>query len=179
MKRIIALILCIGIFAASAAGCAGAGQQTEATGDEAVNMNVEAYKNTYDDLLTYLSAWGYINPLKENEGKTYNVMTAELIGAKRGKRFVAQHTKDTTIEIYEYDLEKELNATADEVVTSVEKTNTFKNFFDETVENVYMSKKNKYMMIYTDKTINGDTKETDDNYVKRKEVIEKFVAFDR
>lgn len=179
MKRIIALILCVGIFAAAAAGCGGAGQQITATGDEAVNKNVEAYKNTYEDLLTYLSAWGYINPLKENEGKTYNVMTAELIGAKRGKRFTAQHTKDTAIEIYEYDTSDKWDATADEVVSSVEKTNTFQNLFDETVENSYMSKNNKYMMVYTDKTINDDTKDTDDNYVKMQEVIEKFIAFDR
>ena len=177
MKRIIALILCLGIFAAAAAGCGGSSKEPVATGDEAKNTDVSAYKNTYDDLLNYLSAWGYINPLKDNEGITYSNMTAELIGAKQGRRFTAMHTKNTTIEIYEYDLNK-LDATADEVRSSVEKNNTFQNLFDEKVENVYLTKMGRYMMIYNDTSINDDTKDTDDNYKSRQEVIEKFMAFD-
>ena len=98
MKRIIALLLCVGMFAAVAAGCGG-GQQLTATGDEATNKSAAAYKDTYADLLTYLSAWGYINPLEANKGKSYTEMKAELIGAKQGRRFTAQHTTDTTIKI--------------------------------------------------------------------------------
>lgn len=177
MKRIIALLLCVGIFAVAAAGCAG-GAQTTATGDEAASTELSAYQNTYEGLLNYLSAWGYINPLEKNENITYNEMRANLIGAKEGRRFIAQHTKDTNIEIYEYDLTN-LDATADEVRGSVAETGTFTNLLDETVKNVYLSAKGKYMMIYTDKTINDDTKETDENYQKRQEVIDKFMAFDR
>lgn len=175
MKRIIALLLCVGMFAAVAAGCGG-GQQLTATGDEATNKSAGAYKDTYADLLTYLSAWGYINPLEANKGKSYTEMKAELIGAKQGRRFTAQHTKDTTIEIYEYD-PNNLNATADEVIGSVKANGTFQNLFNDEVENVYLSKSGKYMMVYTDKTINKDTAEDSDNYKAREEVIKKFLAF--
>ena len=178
MKRIIAFLLCVGMFITVAAGCGGSGAQKTATGDEAKNTALSAYKNTYEDLLTYLSAWGYINPLEANKNITYTEMHADLIGAKQGRRFTAQHTKDTSIEIYEYDLTA-LNATADEVRGSVTENGTFQNLFDETVENVYLSNQKRYLMIYTDKTINKDTKETDDNYKARQAVIEKFTAFDR
>lgn len=177
MKRIIALLLCAGMLAAVAAGCGG-GKQVTATGDEAANTNVSAYPNTYKDLLTYLSALGYINPLTKNEDLTYSVMRADLIGAKEGRRFTATHTKDTTIEIYEFDTARH-NATADEVLGSVRENGTFKNLFGDTVNNVYLSKNGRYMMIYTDTGIKDDSKETDDNVKARQEVVEKFTAFDR
>ena len=178
MKRLIALFLCLGVLVMTASGCFGAGPQKEATGDEAANKSVSAYKNTYTDMLNYLAAWGYINPREKNKDITYTEMQADLIGAKQGRRFTAEHTKDTVIELYEYDL-KALNATADEVRSAVEKNGTFQNLFDETVENVYLSKNKRYMMIYNDKTINKDTKETDDNYKARQEVVEKFTEFDK
>ena len=177
MKRIIAFLLCAGMFAAVAAGCGGAKQPT-ATGDEAANTSVSAYQNTYTDLLTYLSALGYINPLTENENVTYSVMRADLIGAKRGKRFNAMHTKDTTIEIYEFD-PADRNATADEVLGSVRNNGTFKNLFGDEVNNVYLSKNGRYLMIYNDTSIKDDSKDTDENVKKRDEVVEKFTAFDR
>ena len=174
MKKIIALLLCLGIFAAAAAGCGG--PQITATGDEATNKSADAYKDTYDDLLTYLSAWGYINPLEKNKGVTYTEMRADLIGAKQGRRFNAQHAKDVTIELYEFDLSKQ-NATADEVMTSVKTNGSFKNLFGDSVDGVYLSGKGKYMMVYNDASIKDDTKETDENYTKRQDVIEKFEAF--
>lgn len=177
MKKIIALILCVGMLAAVAAGCGG-GKQAEATGDEAANTGVSAYQNTYKDLLTYLSAWGYINPLEKNEGVTYTKMRADLIGAKQGKRFNAIHTKDTTIEIYEFDTAAR-NATADEVLNEVRSSGTFKNLFGEEVKDVYLSKSGRYLMIYNDTTIKDDSKDTDENVKKRAEVVEKFNAFDR
>lgn len=180
MKKIIALLLCIGMFAAVAAGCGGSGQQEVATGDEAASLNANDYKDTYDGLCTYLSALGYINPLEDNKGISYSVMNAEIIGAKQGRRFTAKHTEKTTIEIYEYDLDG-LKASPDEaaetVRSSVEKDGTFTNLIGEKVENVYLSDNGKYLMIYTDTTINGDTKETDKNFTARKEVVEKFKAF--
>lgn len=184
MKRILAILLCVGIFAAVAAGCGGAQKEKIATGDEAASLNAADYKDNLEGLCNYLAAWGYINPYnnpdekKSNEGVTYSKMRGELIGAKAdsGKRFTAQHRKDTTIELYEYDLGN-LNATADEVRASVEKDGTFKNLIGETVNNVYISNNKKYLMIYTDTTINGDTKETDDNYKSRQEVVEKFKKF--
>lgn len=178
MKRITALLLCLGMFAAVTAGCGGAGKQVTATGDEAVNTNVSAYKNTYKDLLTYLSASGYINPLESNKDITYNEMKANLIGAKRGRRFNAQHAKNATIEIYEYD-PANLDETAKKVIESVKTTGTFKNLFDETVFDVFLTAGGRYMLIYNDTSITDDTKDTDDNYQKRQEVVDCFMKFDR
>lgn len=178
MKRIIALLLCAGIFAVAAAGCFGGGPQITATGDEAANTNVSAYQNTYKDLLTYLSALGYINPLEKNEDITYSKMRGDLIGAKQGKRFTAINAKDVTIEIYEFDPAQH-NATADQVLGSVRETGGFNNLFGDNVDGVYLSKHERYMMIYNDRSITADSKDTDDNVKTRQEVVEHFVAFDR
>ena len=45
MKRIIALLLCVGMFAAVAAGCGG-GQQLTATGDEATKADRRKARQT-------------------------------------------------------------------------------------------------------------------------------------
>ena len=184
MKKILAIILCAGMFAAVAAGCGGSKQSEVATNDEAykatytLKKNVNDYKDDLNGLCEYFGALGYINPIEKNKGLTYSDMKGELIGAKvdTGKRFLAKHTKDTVIELYEYDL-KNLNATADEVRASVQKDGTFVNLIGETVKNVYISDNGKYLMIYTDSTISGDTKETDANYKAREEVVKKFKAF--
>ena len=184
MKKLLAIILCAGMFAAVAAGCGGTKQSAVATDDEAykstytLKKNVNDYEDSLKGLCQYFGALGYINPIEKNENITYSNMKGELIGAKKntGKRFQAIHTKDTMIELYEYDL-KNLNATADEVRGSVEKDNTFKNLLGETVENVYLSNNKKYLMIYTDNTIDDDTKETDKNFKAREEVVKNFKAF--
>ena len=134
MKRILAFILCAGIFAAVAAGCGGTQKSAVATEDEAykstytLKKNVNDYDDTLKGLCQYFGALGYINPIDKNQDITYSDMKGELIGAVKntGKRFQAKHTEDTVIELYEYDL-KNLNATADEVRSSVEKDGTFVN----------------------------------------------------
>ena len=176
MKRIIALLLCIGMFAAVAAGCGGTTKEETATGDEAKSLKASDYKDDFNGLCTYLSAYGYINPLEDNKGVTYTVMKAEIIGAKQGRRFTAKKSKDTTIEIYEYDLKK-LDDTAKDVIESVKNDGTFINLVGETVDDVYMSNNGKYLMIYNDTTINADTKEDDDNYKTRADIVKKFKAF--
>lgn len=176
MKKIIIFLLCLGMFATVAAGCGGQVKETVATGDEAKSLNASDYKDDYNGLCTYLSALGFINPLEDNKGVTYTVMTAEIIGAKQGRKFTAQHRKETTIELYEYDLNN-LNATADEVRASVKQDGSFINLLDEAVSNVYLSNNGKYLMIYDDKTINSDTKDTDENYLDMLEVVKKFKEF--
>ncbi len=184
MKRLLAFILCAGMFAAVAAGCGGTQKSAVATEDEAykstytLKKNVNDYDDTLKGLCQYFGALGYINPIDKNQDVTYSDMKGELIGAVKntGKRFQAQHTKDTVIELYEYDL-KNLNSTADEVRGSVEKDGTFVNLIGETVENCYLSNNKKYLMIYTDNTIDGDTKETDKNYTAREEVVKNFNSF--
>ena len=181
MKRLIALLLCIGMFAAVAVGC-GQQKQEVATGDEAKSLNAADYEDTYAGLCNYLSAYGYINPLEDNKGLTYTVMNSDLIGAKQGRRFNCKHTenKSATVEIYEYDLEG-LKASPDEAATtvleSVKKTGTFTNLIGGTVKDVYMSDNGKYMLIYNDDSIKDDTKEDDKNFVARKELVEKFKKF--
>lgn len=184
MKRLLAFILCAGMFVAVAAGCGGTQKSAVATEDEAykstytLKKNVNDYDDTLKGLCQYFGALGYINPIDKNQDVTYSDMKGELIGAVKntGKRFQAQHTKDTVIELYEYDL-KNLNSTADEVRGSVEKDGTFVNLIGETVENCYLSNNKKYLMIYTDNTIDGDTKETDKNYTAREEVVKNFNSF--
>lgn len=178
MKRILALLLCAGILVFAAAGCGGTQKSVTATGDEAKSLKASDYDDDFKGLCNYFSALGYINPKSENKDVTYSEMKAELIGAKKGsgRRFEAKHTKDTVIELYEYDL-KNLNATADEVRGSVDKDGTFVNLIGETVKNCYLSNNKKYLMIYTDNTIDDDTKETDKNFKAREEVVKNFKAF--
>ena len=178
MKKILELLLCVGMFLFAAAGCGGSQKSVTATGDEAKSLSASAYDDDFKGLCNYLSALGYISPKSENKDVTYSEMKAELIGAKKGsgRRFQAVHTKDTVIELYEYDL-KDLNQTADEVRASVEKDGTFVNLIGETVKNVYLSNNKKYLMIYTDNTIDDDTKDTDSNYKSREEVVKKFKEF--
>ncbi len=169
MKRIIALLLCVGIFVVAAAGCTGKStKKAVATGDEAISTNAADYENNFKGLCTYLSALGYINPKEKNKGITYSVMDAEIIGASEGRRFVAQHTKNTVIEIYEYDLQA-LQSTPDEAATdvraSVQKDNTFVNLVGETVKDAYLSDNGRFLMIYSG---NDDSKE---------EVINNFKSF--
>lgn len=181
MKRILAIIICAVMFAALAAGCGGSKPSENATGDEAykdtytLKKNVTEYEDSLKGLCQYFGALGYINPIETDNNKTlglYSNMRGELIGAKEGtgKRFLAKKTKDTTIELYEYDLNN-LDAKAKEVRESVQKNNTFVNLVGETVENVYLSNNGKYLMIYNDKSSDKDEK-------IMKEIIDKFKTFD-
>lgn len=180
MKKIIAILLCIGMFMVAASGCGGNNKKEVATGDEAASLKASDYDNNFKGLCTYMSALGYINPLEDNKGLTYTVMNAELIGADHGMRFKAKHTDNTIIELYEYDLEA-LASTPDEaateVINSVKKDGTFVNLVGETVKNVYLSKNGKYLMIYTDSSIKSDSKDTDSNVEKRAEVVKNFEEF--
>lgn len=180
MKRIIAILLCVGMLAFAAAGCGTNQKPTVATGDEAASLKASDYKNNFTGLCNYLSALGYINPLEDNKGVTYTVMKSEIIGASEGRRFTAQHTEKTTIEIYEFDLAA-LQSTPDEaatkVIDSVKKDGTFTNLIGETVKNVYLSKNGRFLMIYNDTTITDNSKDSDKNVENRAEVIEKFENF--
>ena len=169
MKRLIALILCVGLLAVTAAGCGGSQKKKVATGDEAVSTDAASYDNNFKGLCTYFSALGYINPLEDNKGVTYSVMSADIIGAKEGRRFVGQgDLKNTVIELYEYDLAA-LQSTPDEAATevraSVQKDNTFVNLVGKTVEDAYLSDNGRFLMIISGK---NDHKE---------EVIKNFKSF--
>ena len=179
MKRVLAALLCAGLLIVFASGCMG-GQQVNpedvATGDEASSLDANDYKNNFEGLCNYFAAYGYINPKDETKNTE---MDASLIGAKIGKKFTAVRIDDVDvknifIELYEYKTD-ELNATADEVIASVERDGTF-SILDLPDVKAYMSDNGKFLMIYNDKGLD-ESKTDSDNYKWREQVIEKFKAF--
>lgn len=189
MKRFIAAILCVGLIAAVSVGCGYKDalskenkptQATEATGILATADEVDS-KNFSDDLeglSNYFAKKGYIT---EKDGKidesTVTIMDASLIGAKEGKKFITAYGgKAITIELYEYDV-KNLNDTAKTVVESVKNSGEF-TILDLPSVKAYLSDNEKYLLIYTDSSIDDEKPdENSDNYKHREEVIENFKSF--
>ncbi len=177
MKKIIALLLCLGIFAVSAAGCFGmGGGQVTATGDEAASLNEADYPDDLDGLCRYLSAHGYINTVDQNSSIE---MQASLIGASKGRKFDCKikNISNTFIELYEYDLSN-LNETANQVRKSVKENGTFTVLELDPVKNVYLSDSGKYLMIYNDPSIDNEKPdENSENFKKRTECLDLFLPF--
>lgn len=201
MKKIVAFIMCVCLSASLLAGCganyanyAGTGtgsneQQTtavSATADEATENNVKAadFKDSFKGLCDYFTKKVYI--VEKEGGKTNETkMDASLIGAKEGKRFTTKFGgKSITIELYAYDV-KNLNATAQKTIKSVKTDGVFaieSEYQGSTVTlpevTAYLSDNGKYLMIYTDASINDKKPDTEsDNYKHREQVIEDFKAF--
>ena len=192
MKRFIAAILCAGLIAAVFAGCGykdalskenKATQATEATGSLATADEVDS-KNFSDDLeglSNYFAKKGYITT---KDGKidesTVTVMDASLVGAKEGKKYATSYGgKAITIELYEYDLTNlsKLNDTAKAVIESVKNSGEF-TILDLPSVKAYLSDDEKYLLIYTDSSIDDEKPdENSDNYKHREEVIKNFKSF--
>lgn len=192
MKRFIAAILCIGLIAAVSAGCGykdalskenKTTQATEATGSVATVDEVDA-KNFSDDLeglSNYFAKKGYITT---KDGKidesTVTVMDASLIGAKEGKKYATSYGgKAITIELYEYDLTNlsKLNDTAKTVIESVKNSGEF-TILDLPSVKAYLSNNGRYIMVYTDASIDDANPDKEsDNYKHREEVIKNFKSF--
>lgn len=175
MKRIIALILCMGMLAAVSSGCMGAGtpQITQYPTDASKEM--KDYKDTFDDLCKYLSAKGYINALEENKDKSYNEMKYELVGASNGKKFLCTMNGANNVTIELYDFSKP--ASPDEVYNKVKKDGKFSILEIDEV-NAYLSDNGKYMMVYTDSGINwADPDKNSDNYKRFDEILKAFKEF--
>ena len=175
MKKIIALVLCAVMFMAFAAGCAGAGTPSLTPYPTDASTKEKDYKDTFDDLCKYLSAKGYINALEENKNKSYNEMEYKLVGAYAGKKFMStmQGANGVTIELYDYSKP----ASPDEVYNKVKKDGKFSVLGLDEV-NAYLSDNGKYMMVYTDSSIdwkNPDKKA--DNYKRFEEVYKAFKEF--
>ena len=80
------------------------------------------------------------------------------------------------IELYEYDLNN-LNDTAKSVINSVKKDGSFV-ILDLPAVTAYLSDNGKYMMIYTDNSIDKkNPDENSDSYKHREQVIENFKEF--
>lgn len=174
MKKFFAAILAAAMFMLCAAGCTGMAKSAVETGDEAASLKLNDYNNDFEGLCNYLSAHGYINPLKDNKDITYTDMDYALIGAINGGKFIEQTKKSANIEIYEFDTTK-ANATADEVIGSVKSNGTF-SILELPKVNAYLSDNGKFMMIYNDKTVD-ESKTDSESYKLREEILEKFKKF--
>ena len=190
MKRFIAAILCVGLIAAISTGCAykdalskdktATTQATEATGSVATVDEIDA-KNFSDNLQGLSEYFAKKEYITTKDGKidesTVTVMDASLIGAKEGKKYATSYGgKAVTIELYEYDV-KNLNDTAKAVVESVKNSGEF-TILDLPPVKAYLSNNGRYIMIYTDASIDDANPDKEsDNYKHREEVIKNFKSF--
>lgn len=188
MKRFIAAILCVGLIAAVSAGCGykdalskenKATQATEATNSATKDEPKPAdFKDNLEGLISYFTELEY---LAMKDGKldesSVTVMDASLIGAKEGKKFITAYGgKAITIELYEYDL-KNLNDTAKTVIESVKNSGEF-TILDLPSVKAYLSNNGRYIMVYTDASIDDANPDKEsDNYKHREEVIKNFKSF--
>ena len=172
MKKIIALVLCIGMFVA--AGCAGAGAPVKPYPTDA-KTEVKAYKDDFEELCKYLSANGWINYQKENKDKSYSEMNYKAIGASNGFRFNCTKQNANAVVIELYDFSKP--ASPDEVYNSVKKNGKF-SIFELDEVNAYLSDNGKYMAIYTDTSIDWSKPDKNSESYKRfEEFMKLFKGF--
>lgn len=187
MKKIIALILTLCCAGALLAGCgvSDALNQTSkteattqaATKDEAPVVKDTDFNDDFDGLCDYFVAMGYTvaKAGEELDEKNVTEMDFSLVGAQAGKKFVtAYNGKNITVELYSFDTAN-LNDTAKEVIESVKNNGTF-TILDLSPVKAYLSDNGKYMMIYSDASID-ENKTDSDNYIHREQVIEDFKAF--
>lgn len=192
MKRFFAALLCAGLIVAFSAGCGykdalskqnTATQATDSTGSLATTDEIKAenFADNLEGLSNYFVKLGYIT---EKDGKidesTVTVMDASLVGAKEGKKYATSYGgKAITIELYEYDLTNlsKLNDTAKAVIESVKNSGEF-TILDLPSVKAYLSNNGRYIMVYTDASIDDANPDKEsDNYKHREEVIKNFKSF--
>ncbi len=171
MKKFLLTILCV-ILALSMGGCFQQGPQYENLDTNVApdpdSIKQTDYANDLDGLVGYLKALGYL-PTKTDP----TVMLAEVIGAKKGYRYIFNVDNSTVIaELYEYDTSYS-DPNAARVIGEIKETGSFHLFGQENVDGdtVYaatLSDNGKYMMIYNDGSSNQ-------NNVVRRELIKNAV----
>lgn len=200
MKKMVAFIMCVCLSASLLAGCGANyanyansntgsdGQQTtvaSATADEATDdVKADSFEDSFKGLCDYFTKKLYI--VEKANGKINETkMDASLIGATEGKKFITKFGgKQITVELYAYDA-KNLNDTAKKTIDSVKTNGVFvieSEYQGSTVKlpevTAYLSDNGKYLMIYTDASIDDKKPDTEsDNYKHREQVIEDFKAF--
>lgn len=187
MKKIIAAIFTLCCFSSLLAGCGvddallqNSNTETTAqtaTKDEAPIVKDTDFNDDFDGLCDYFVAMGYTVPKVNDKLDEKNVteMDAALVGAEQGKKFATSYNgKNITIELYGYNTSN-LNDTAKQVIESVKKDGTF-TILDLSPVKAYLSDNGKYLMIYSDASIDENKTDTD-NYTHREQVIEDFKAF--
>lgn len=188
MKRAIITFLCVGLVAIMMVGCGykdalasnsstSATTETKSTNDEANEKKVSDadYKDNFDGLCSYFADLGYIDTKdgKIDDSKAV-VMDYALIGATAGKKFTTQYVgNQVLIELYAYDTNK-LNDEAKKVIESVKKDGTF-TILDLPAVKATLSDNGKYLMIYTDNSI--DESKPKENFTHREDVMKSFKSF--
>lgn len=173
MKKIIALILCLFCICASFAGCAenNVVSKENATADEtkaqeSKEVNVDKYDKNYDGFCKYLV------DAKIATGDPTE-MEAKLIGAEKGKRYVASiNKKAIIIELYSYPKDKS-NDISKNVISQVEEKGEFllEDLYTVPIKAVLSGNKD-ILLIYSDKNIDAD--ENKKNYENFLETFSKF-----
>ena len=182
MKRIVAFLLCLCSIAVICAGCGvedallanSSSSSTEATVDEAAKeVSPSDFEDSFKGLCSYFEKKEYI----KNEENLVTKMDASLIGAVQGNKYAVTYGgKKVYIELYAYDL-KNLNDSANNVISSVKKNNKFV-ILDLPEVEAYLSDNGKYLMVYYDESINPDKiDEKSNNYIHKQEVIKDFKEF--
>ena len=186
MKKIITALMCLGMIAAMLTGC-GYNDALENSNKEATKATESSqaettpvvkdsdYKDTLAGLADYFADKGYI---AKKDGKIdaskVTKMDASLIGAKEGKKY--QPVNTVFIEFYSYDTAN-LNDTAKDILVSVKDNGTF-SILDLPAVKAYISDNGKYLMVYTDTSINDEKPDTSSqNYITRENAIKDFKAF--
>lgn len=176
MKKIIAVLAAIMMFASVAAACGVSDplNTTEAPSTEATEevtepqVDKEDYEDTFQDLCRYMTDMTYVS------GEPTD-MTAELIGAEEGKKYSFNYGGGTvTAEFYVFDTEN-LSETAQKTIDDVEKTGKFKiGNLPET--EAILSDNGKYLMVYRDTAYDAANPENQ-NTTRQNEVISEFKSF--
>lgn len=188
MKKFFAALLCAGLIVTAFAGCgykdALDNQQSSQVSESEVQETTvpkadeKDYDDSFDGLCNYFAKLGYIDT-KDGEIDTSKEVTMDssLVGSENGKKFKATYNgKQVTVELYSYD-PNNLNDTAKGVIDSIKKDGTF-SILELDPVTAYMSDNGKYMMIYTDSSIDkNNPDENSDNYKHREQVITDFKAF--
>ncbi len=187
MKKILAALLCAGVITVSFAGCTyqdalfnSSGSSQAAQGDAQATTEPEAKAADFEKNLAGLSQYfeklGIIAKAEKADGDQadpYIEMDASLVGAEAGRKYAAG---SVTIELYEYKTTG-LGDTAKEIIGEIEKNGSF-SILELPEVKAYLSNSKKFMMIYTDKSINDEKPdENADNYKKRQNAVEKLAEF--
>lgn len=186
MKKIIATILCAGLIAIMATGCGysdaldaqkKAEEATAASeqGTTAPVIKSTDYQNNFEGLCDYFIKKGYISTGDKNANVTE--MDAALVGATKGNKYATKYEgKAITIELYEFDLN---SAEAKSIIESVKKDGTF-TILDLPAVPAYVSDNGKFMMVYTDASIDKENPDkTTPTYIHREEVVKDFKEFNK
>lgn len=177
MKRIVLTLLAILLVIAFAAGCGVEDplnpSTTEPTEAPTVPEKLDVDDMDYDDSIEGI--YNYMLALELMSDVQPTAMAAELIGAEKGNKYsYTVNGSQVNVELYSYDT-KNLNELAKEIIKSVEETNTFEILNLGEVE-AMISDSGKYLLIYSDKSLDSDSP-NEDNLAVYNKFVEAFKAF--